>query len=205
MGAPTKSLGGHIFGDLTVIFFAGREPNHGAALWRCWCARCKNMCTIRAQSLIHSGVKTCGCSSITHGLTRGGKPYEYKSWIQMKDRCHNPKSKPYQDYGGRGIFVCEEWRNDFARFLKDVGPRPKGTSIERIDNNKGYEPGNCKWATVKEQANNRRSSRLIHFDGKSMTLMQWSEHLGIGANTIWARLNRGWSIQKALSSRLTYL
>ena len=198
---PTQNLGGHIFGKLTVIYFFGRG-NHGAALWRCWC-ECGNMKTIRAQSLIHSGVKSCGCTSITHGLTKGGKTPEYKTWIGIKDRCHNPKSEAYSDYGGRGIFVSEKWRNDYAEFLKYMGPRPNGTSIDRIDNDKGYEPGNCRWSTAKEQCNHRRSSRIIHFNGQSLTMMQWAEQLQINVQTIWARLNRGWSIQKTLTIPLT--
>lgn len=120
----------------------------------------------------------------------------------MLRRCANPRRVEYARYGGRGIRVCKRWRASFAAFLEDVGQRPDGGTLERIDNDGHYEPGNVVWATRTEQANNRRSNRRITFSGETRTLIQWARLTGIGYNTIKERLNRGWTPEKALTWRL---
>lgn len=115
----------------------------------------------------------------------------------MHTRCSNPKCREFHFYGGRGITVDPRWKV-FANFLEDMGEVPPDRTIERIDNNKGYFKANCRWATTKEQANNRRSSRWITIGAETLTMTQWSERTGIKVGTIWARLDRGLSPEEAL-------
>jgi hypothetical protein len=130
---------------------------------------CGSNKSVAASSLVHGVVKSCGCLQkdllTTHGMSRSP---EYIVWQQMKRRCYSAKHPRYKDWGGRGITVCDEWRNSFVNFLNSVGKRPTNRhSIERLNNNGNYEPGNVTWATPKEQANNRRSktSHLLHTEG----------------------------------------
>lgn len=132
----------------------------------------------------------------------GDRRPEYNTWCNMLQRCRT-SSPAYSLYGGRGISVCERWVNSFDDFVSDMGRRPAGASIERIDNNRGYEPSNCKWATKQEQANNRRSNRLIEHGGQTKTLAQWAAALGMQQQTLHARLNRsGWPTEHALTRPL---
>jgi hypothetical protein len=124
---------------------------------------------------------------------------EHISWWQMRSRCNNPKDTNYKRYGGRGIKICERWQS-FQNFLDDMGPRPSPQhSINRVNNNGNYEPGNCQWSTPKEQANNRRSSRIIEHEGRCRTLEQWAETAGIQTGTLHYRLKRRWPMSAALS------
>ena len=158
-------------------------------------------------SLRNGETKSCGCIQRegacyrTHGHTTSRKfSPEYYSWASMMTRCNNPKSTHYDKYGGRGIAVCERW-NLFANFLEDMGPRPLGTSIEREDVNKGYDPSNCVWATTKRQSNNKRDNTFLEYNGKRQTVAEWSEETGITYNTIIARIHRlKWSAEKALTT-----
>lgn len=130
-----------------------------------------------------------------HGATvdaREGKTDPvYKLWIAMKDRCSNPSSQHFHRYGGRGITVADEWVNDFAAFKAAVGPRPKGTTLDRIDNTKGYEPNNVRWTTRKVQANNRETNVVVTYNGLTMTLAQWSDHLGWKYGLLASRWKKG--------------
>lgn len=134
----------------------------------------------------------------THGLS---KSLEYKSWSHMKERCYNIKCKKYPSYGARGIKICDRWRNSFENFLQDMGLKPgKEYTIERKDNNSDYSPNNCKWATPKEQARNKRGNKTITFNNKSQTIIEWSEELGIHKDVLYQRLNRlKWSVEKAFT------
>lgn len=201
---PTNSLfqdlTGQVFGRLTVMYYAEKRNNQACWLCRCKCGAEK---IIRSSNLKSGHTKSCGCLkeqgyNRTHG--RRHTP-EYCSWTGMIQRCHNPKSCQYSHYGGRGIDVCRQWRNSFEAFFEDMGDRPsKEHTIDRIDNSKGYSPDNCKWATRKEQSRNRRSNRIVNHNGKSQTVTEWSEELGISYGAILARLNRGWSTEKALTT-----
>jgi hypothetical protein len=119
----------------------------------------------------------------------------YVTWTSMLQRCTNPKHKHYANYGGKGVQVCERWR-DFRLFLEDMGERPAGMSIDRLANGKGYEPGNCRWATRADQNRNRSVCIHVALNGKTQTLMEWSRDLGVPETTLrrWHRLGR-WPVQ----------
>jgi hypothetical protein len=124
---------------------------------------------------------------------------EYRTWIMMKQRCLNPNAHAYENYGGRGIGICPQWLT-FTGFLADMGSRPLGTTLERIDNDGDYEPGNCRWATRREQARNTRRNHLVTAFGRTQTLADWSDESGVSQAAIWRRLFvHGWSADDAVS------
>lgn len=124
----------------------------------------------------------------------------YKVWQQMKFRCSNPKATGYENYGGRGITVCAEWSESFDAFIRDVGPRPSAShTLDRVDVNGGYEPGNCRWATQKVQCRNMRVNHIVRLDGVSMTLAEAAELAPVPYNTVLYRLKRGWTVNDAVS------
>lgn len=128
---------------------------------------------------------------------------EYRAWSHMRDRCYRKKDKSYQNYGGRGIIVCDRWRKSFTAFYEDMGKRPTPQhSIDRIDNDGNYEPSNCRWATKQEQADNRRSGYRFTYKGETLSIRQWSVESGIAYDTLRQRLLRyNWPIEKALEVR----
>ncbi len=137
-----------------------------------------------------------------HGLMVGGKkpPAEYNLWAGIVQRCEDENSPLYKDYGGRGIKVCDRWRESFTAFLADVGPRPAGGyTLERKKNDGHYEPGNVVWATRKQQARNRRSNRFLVANGERLTLAEWAERLSCSHTTILGRIRRGMSEQAAVT------
>lgn len=135
---------------------------------------------------------------VKHG--RSNTPI-YNLYRAMRSRCENPNSDAYADYGGRGITVCERWLS-FENFYSDMGDRPDGFSIDRIDNSKGYSPDNCRWADRKTQARNKRGLRMITAFGKTMPMCEWSDKSGIKLSTIWARLKKGMPPEEAVSKPL---
>jgi hypothetical protein len=143
---------------------------------------------------------------VTHGAARAdSETPEYTAWRHMRERCSNPRDRHYPDYGGRGISVCAAWRESFEKFLADVGPRPgPGYSIDRIDNDGHYKPGNVRWATRSEQARNRRNNRIVTLNGESRCLADWCRITGLSFKCLQNRLNRGWPVERALmtASRL---
>lgn len=136
-----------------------------------------------------------------HGQApRGRKTPEYRIWCGMVTRCTNRRLACAHNYALRGITICERWRGSFAAFLADVGPRPSpGHSIDRIDNDRGYEPGNCRWATAAEQQRNTRRNKLLTLNGRTMCVADWAAELGISRYTIFDRLRRGYTPEKALT------
>ena len=125
---------------------------------------------------------------------------EYRHWINMKSRCFNPNVPNFKNYGGRGITVCERWKDDFSAFFADMGPRPsKRHTIDRKENSGNYEPKNCRWATHSEQGRNRRGNRLVNIDDKTMTLAEAVGGSPVPYNTVLYRLKRGWSAKDAIN------
>lgn len=202
------------FGRLTVIGDAPSKVSSSGFEARCAMVRCDcgTEKAVRAGDLKNGHANSCGClqrellsdaaaARAKHGETRNRKPTpEYMTWNGMNQRCHNPKQHGYSRYGGRGIYVCDRWRGEhgYENFLRDMGRRPDGCSIERIDVDGPYSPENCRWATLKEQCNNRRSNVFLEIDGKSQTVIAWAEELGINPMRIYARLRKGWSAKDAV-------
>ncbi len=153
---------GKTFGRLTVLARDGSNPD-GKARWKCVCI-CGNETTVTGRDLRNGHTASCDCWRVdttkeratTHAMS---KTREYKSWKAAKQRCINPNDGSYSDYGARGITMADEWMDSFEAFYEHIGPRPKGTSLDRIDNQRGYEPGNVRWTTIEEQNNNRRPRR----------------------------------------------
>ena len=152
---PRLDLIGQRFGRLLVLAHAGLDSG-GRSRWRCLCD-CGGLAVVTGNSLRTAHTRSCGCLATDRRRRHGrSESSTYESWHQMKSRCQNPKNKNYRNYGGRGIGVCDRWLL-FENFLADMGERPDGLTLERKHNDLGYEPGNCTWATAKEQANNRRA------------------------------------------------
>lgn len=201
---------GRVFHRLTVIGYTpGRETPTERIFPQLICrCQCGNVKPIRAASITTGIVRSCGCIhnerarglAVIYKTTHGKSSYpEYESWKGIKQRCLNPKNQAYSRYGGRGITICDRWINSFEHFYADLGPRPSlKHSLERIDNNKGYEPGNCKWATKGEQARNKRSNRWFTVDGITLCVSDWAVKHGLKRRTLEARLARGLTIQEAL-------
>ncbi len=142
-----------------------------------------------------AGLKGAEASKI-HGHTANKGSLTYRSWSKMIQRCRNPQNDRWKDYGGRGIQVCARWQT-FEHFLSDMGVRPPGKSLDRYPNKDGnYEPGNTRWATPKEQSNNTRNNIVLTFLGKTQTISEWAEELGMAKTVLMSRYQRGWPIPK---------
>lgn len=192
---------GQRFGRLVVVSFAGRRL--AKRTWNCVCD-CGKRCVAHGYDLRHGKHKSCGCLHLEsirrHGHTKhgGSRTRTYSSWSAMISRCTDPAATHFERYGGRGIKICERWRT-FENFLADLGERPEGKSLDRIDNDGNYEPGNCRWATNREQSLNRSDSRYIEFNGLRKRRSEWAEEYGIHPETLRCRLRKGWSVEKALT------
>lgn len=191
-----KDETGNVYGKLTVLRFAGMYNNHARWLCRCECGR---EVDVRGTMLRCGNHRSCGCGHYkANGLYHTP---EHRAWAGMKQRCTNQNLPRYSGWGGRGITVCQRWKDSFLTFYEDMGPRPPDKdSVERIDNDGNYEPGNCKWATWLEQSRNTRRTRLITYNGETHCISEWACMLGIKPHTLAARLNRyGWSIEEAMT------
>lgn len=204
-----ENLIGKKFGHMEVMSYIGKIKRSHSGYIHYWLCRCDCGVTKRAisWSLKQGLIKSCGCKkSELMRKTLGPRKRiadnpAYGCWTSMKARCYDKNHMHYRNYGGRGIVVCERWINSFANFLADMGDRPSDKhSIDRFpDKNGNYEPGNCRWATAREQGSNMRTNVIIDFRGKSLTIIEWSRSLGIGYTTIRERIRRGWSIEKVFT------
>jgi hypothetical protein len=195
---------GERYGRLVVL---GRADNHeepsGAirARWKCLCD-CGGFITTTGKNLSSGTTQSCGCrvkeKPIKHGMSR---TLTYRTWAAMIHRCTNPNHQHWDAYGGRGITVSPAWHS-FEAFYADMGVRPDGFTLERIDNAKGYEPGNVRWASRLEQANNRRTNVIVTFKGQARTIAEWGRTTGLGKAAIKRRLDKGWPVERALSEPL---
>ena len=177
---------------LTLVGMEKRPGLNNGIYWRCKCS-CGNEKLIRSSYLRNRTAVGCGCAVDNNGLRHGlHRSPEYRAWNAMKDRCLNPKNKRYRHYGGRGIKVCDSWLK-FENFYADMGPRPSPSlSIDRVNNDGNYEPGNCQWSTLEQQNNNRSFyNRYVTVDGVRMTVAQASRILGLSHSVILNCLNRG--------------
>lgn len=195
---------GQRFGKLLVTKKLD-ERRWGHRVYECLCD-CGKVTKSISQQLREGTKKSCGCgvreallkSSFIHGMS---KTPIHNLWYSMIQRCTDKNNKHYADYGGRGITVCKEWM-EFVNFYRDMGDRPEGKTLDRIDNNKGYFKENCRWATKTEQANNRRSSKFITYKDETLTQAQWEDRLGLRKGLLYDRIKRGWSIEKAIETPL---
>lgn len=205
--AKLKDMTGRTIHRLTIL---SRAPNrNGQAWWLCRCV-CGKTLEVFGRSLRDGDAKSCGClsrdrtiaRSTTHGHAgRNRQTSEYRIWQGMVKRCEDPRCVAFPNYGGRGIKVAPELRT-FEGFLAHMGPRPVGLTLERINNNGNYEPGNVCWATRKAQGRNSRHNHILTFRGMAQPISAWTEMLGFKRTTIGQRLRYGWSTERALSTPL---
>lgn len=200
-------LHGQRFGKLVVIEEV--QSVRGRSMWSCKCD-CGKITTVIGSSLRSGNTTSCGCaqkekaaafnkSRAKHGMCH---THLHRLWLHIKDRCTNENCNSYYNYGARGITICDEWLNDFQAFFDYASHLPhygeSGYSFDRINNDGNYEPGNVRWATRKEQANNKRTNRVLEAFGEKHTVAEWSEILGINYRTILSRLGKGMSAAEAL-------
>src|SRR6185369_616312 len=196
-----KDMTGETFNNWDVLKLDG--PKHKGTYWWCRCKLCGSVKSIFGESIRTGMSKSCGCDrqgiNIKHGQT--GSP-TYKVWLQMRRRCDDPKNVRYARYGGRGITYCERWKI-YKNFLADMGEKPDGYQIERIDNDGNYEPNNCKWVPRKEQQRNTSRSHFVTFKGERLPIATWAERTGIPARVIFNRLGKlHWSVEATLTKHL---
>lgn len=196
-------LTGQRFGRLVAVKQVGKNKS-GYQLWLCKCD-CGGESVANYHNLKNNHTQSCGClrkertieANTTHGLR---KTRLYRTWHHMRERCHYPKDARYAQYGGRGVIVCDEWKNDFQAFYDwamDNGYRDD-LSIDRIDVNGNYEPSNCRWTTLEVQANNKRTSHLITIGGETLTLSQWLAKAKLTRRAFYDRVKKGMSEEQAI-------
>ncbi len=208
----TKVVPGQRYTRLVVLLEDIGRSASGLRRWLCQCD-CGATHSVVGADLARGHTKSCGClgreynepgarGNPTHGLARDTAcASEYKIWKGMRQRCSNPNTAEYRHYGERGIAICARWQ-DFENFLADMGPRPSPQhSIDRIDVDGDYEPGNCRWATPVEQNRNTRSNVNITYGGRTQTLAAWAEEIGVEYMTMYSRLRRAnWTLERALTT-----
>jgi hypothetical protein len=199
MGRKAEDISGHKFGRLTVLCRSGSHPSTGNAMFLCQC-ECGNRVDVAGSHLRLGHTGSCGCLFVdfggnhTHGATGTAEHGVWRSVLQRTRENHR------QDYAGRGIALCERWQ-DFENFLADMGPRPSPRhSIERVDNEGNYEPGNCIWATPDVQNRNKRNNIWVEYAGQDMILKDAADLAGVCYKKAWARHKKGWSIDRVLAT-----
>lgn len=201
---PITNPVGLVFGRLTVTGIIG-PSNSGHILWNCRCSCGSEV--VKVSNHVRTGhTFSCGCArremvtekNRTHGMA-GSRTHH--SWKAMLTRCRNHNFPGFYKHGGRGIEVCDRWLK-FENFLSDMGERPEGMTLDRIDNNGDYEPGNCRWATPEEQNLNTRQNHRLSFGGESLTISEWSKRFGFKRGVLESRIRRGWSVDRALTESI---
>lgn len=204
--AKLKDLSRQVFGRLTVSFLSEhRAKGRKRTRWNCLCA-CGNRIEVTADNLTGGVTKSCGCyrrdfsrmKNLRHGRSH---TTEHDIWMKMWGRCTVQSTTGFKNYGGRGIRVCDRWR-DFKFFLSDMGPRSGRLSIDRKNVNGNYEPDNCRWATQREQCRNKRNNHRLTILGETLCIVEWSERSGLKGPTIRYRLRLGWEAQAAVFTPL---
>lgn len=201
-----KDLKGQRFGRLVVLERA--QNRSGRVVWRCKCD-CGVIKEVPSKTLKNGTAQSCGClqrerASQANGKHRMRKTRLYEIWYGMKRRCEDSRRIAYEDYGCRGITVCEEWRNSFEAF-RDwalANGYSDNLTLDRKDNDGPYSPENCQWATMQEQQNNRRNNKLLKYNGEEHTQSEWARITGIKAGTIYARLKNGWTVERTLTEKV---
>lgn len=194
MNHNLKNELGNVYGQLTVASYA-RTNVRGKAVWECVCS-CGARVTVSGDSLRKGNTKSCGCLRKSgdysrrhgHASTKHGVSDEYRAWAEMKKRCSDTGHISYKNYGGRGIRVCPEWDTSFETFLEDMGKKPIGTSLDRINTNADYSKSNCRWADRKTQMRNKRNNVLATIGSVTQTLAAWCEQLNIPYNRAYYRI-----------------
>jgi hypothetical protein len=192
---------GRRFGRLVVQRWYVADAEHWRVYAVCNCD-CGGAKAIRLKSLVCGATQSCGClfrDRVTkHGMSRSP---EYRVWATMRNRCNDPTATEYERYGGKGIAVCDRWDRSFQAFIDDMGRRPTPRhQIDRIDGDKGYEPGNCRWATPRENTNNQAVTKHVTVDGVTKPLSVIAEEYGIAYDTLYRRVvTRGWDLRRALT------
>lgn len=204
-------LTGKKFGKLIAVS-RSENTNQNRAQWLCRC-ECGGEKIAQAAYLNKGTTRSCGCLADEQRKTAAQSqctPYsrtnmyrERKTWENMIARCYDKTRHDFKWYGGRGISVCEKWRNSFEAFVVDMGMRPASMTLDRRESSTDYSPGNCRWATATEQANNRRSNHCITIDGRTLTIAEWARHSGIGERVIATRIARGWDERRAVEKPVT--
>ena len=191
-----RDITGNKYTFLTVLGYIGNGK------WHCKCDCGKDKIT-KTTKLNTGHVKSCGCLAKSNAIKHNAiNTKEYITWANVKARCTNPNNNAYKNYGERGITICKEWLNSFETFYNDMGNCPESFSIERVDNNKGYNKNNCIWASPKTQSMNRRSNFIVKYNNVEKPLKQWCEDLNLNYKKVFARIKQlGWSIEKALSTK----
>lgn len=204
-------LTGRKFGRLEVIEYAGKN-HRNEAVWRCKCD-CGKIVDVRSEPLRTGHTKSCGCYRSELDKAKIGKPFVYKhlqrntrlysTWCNMKSRCNNKNNTYFSYYGGRGIFVCKEWNDDFSAFAEwaQNNGYSDDLTIDRIDTNGNYEPSNCRFVDMKVQGNNKRNNRIIPYEGKEYTLSELSDKFNLDRGCLGWRLDNGWELEKALKTK----
>jgi hypothetical protein len=202
-------LTGRRFGKLLVVQKGGVNDSH-SVLWKCKCD-CGNDKTASSIVLLQGYTKSCGClrkettnpGNKTHGFSKknGKRSKLYRVWANMKDRCFNTNSCNYSNYGARSISMDNDWVNSYETFHNwaMITGYMEGLSIDRIDNDGNYEPYNCKWSTIKEQSMNRRTNHVVEYENSKYTIGELSEKFNINLSTLSSRINRGYSVEQAIS------
>lgn len=194
------------YGKLTVIEFVGKENSSNPTLdakyvYKCIC-ECGKDVYIRGSHLTGGKTISCGCHRDKINFIHGDyKTPIYYSWQDMKDRCYNQNNIRYKNYGGRGIIVCDEWKNSYLNFKNDIGEKPTSEhTLDRIDVNGNYCKENCRWASLEEQANNTTRNHFVELDGINLTITQWARKYSLKPEVIFGRLERGWSEERAIKT-----